>query len=470
MLLSFQQPSPPPTQKPLTPSPSGRGGIKCLRITFSLWEKVRDLRVSDEGCIKPLVLFVICCLLFVASAFAETPYLRDVPEGHYAYDAVYDLIRQGITSGFPDGTYRGKNLMTRYELAVFMKKFVKSRALAEGTNEKLVEEMKSEVSLIKYSEDKENKETKYNFDLAGAWRRGEAAGQSGEQSYYRLKAGVAKNFDDVVNLKIGLDTMDSGFNGASRDLVREMLDFEGKINWGRSELKITSGPGEVLRAGNPLFPAENNMFFRRPWTGASFSSSAGKADLSLELLSRSADPTGQIGTSEISSSLTLNWPAVKLTARPRCFYDQSGSRDVRLELGGEYKPSDLFACGLLVGLARSADWPHGLYVRGNISLTKALVLTVQRIGSQYRERFAYNIFDIFDRNIADGSTSAGWEFKQNITADWFVKAAGDYTEPLDITTTSWSLGRNLGASAAWELFYQTYDAASSFGLKASVQL
>jgi len=102
------------------------------------------------------ICFAVCSLQlgFQERCFAQTAYLQDVPQGHYAYDAVYDLVKQGITGGFPDGTYRGKNLMTRFELAAFMKKFVKARALAEGTNEKLIEELKSEVSLIKYSEDK----------------------------------------------------------------------------------------------------------------------------------------------------------------------------------------------------------------------------------------------------------------------------------------------------------------------------
>jgi hypothetical protein len=401
---------------------------------------------------------------------AQTAHLRDVPAGHYAYDAVYDLVKQGITGGFPDGTYRGKNLMSRYELAVFMKKFTKARALAGGTDEKLVAELRSEVSLIRYADDKEKKETKYNLGLAGDFRRGEAAGQSGSQTYYRLTAGVEKNFDDAVDLKIGLDTMDSGFGGVSRDLVREMLDFAGQINWGRSALKITSGPGEVLRAGNVLFPAENNSFFRRPWSGASFSSSVGAADLALELLSRSTDPAGKISTSEINSSLTLNWPAVKLTARPRLFYDQSGERDIRLELDGEYKPYNIIGLKLLAGLAKNTAWPHGLYIKGTVALADTLTMTVQRIGGQYRQRLNYNIFDVFDRNIADGSTSAGLGFKQNLTADWFVKAAADYTTPLNITTTSWSLGRDLGTSASWELVCQTYDAARSLGLKASLQL
>jgi hypothetical protein len=416
-----------------------------------------------------LVLFVIWSLLFGTSS-AQTGYLRDVPQGHYAYDSVYDLIKQGITGGFPDGTYRGKSLMTRYELAAFMDKFVRSRALADGANEKLVAEIKSEVSLVKYAAAKENKETKCSIDFAGRWQRGETPARSGQRSAYRLKLGLEKNFDEVVDFKVDLDTLDSGFNGASRDLVRDLLGFGGKINWGRSALEITAGPGEILHVDNGLFPAENNTFFRRPWPGLSFSSAIGKAEVALALVSRSTDPTGKISTSEISAGLTLNWPAVKLTARPRCFYDQSGSRDIRLELGGAFKPSPLFNCGLLVGLARTAAWPHGLYVRGDVALAETLTLTVQRLGSQYRERAGYNIFDIFDRNIADGSTSTGLTLRQPLGLDWFVLAQGDYSTPLNLATTSFHLGRNFGAGAVGELIYQTYDTARSLGLQASLQL
>jgi S-layer homology domain len=468
---SLPQPSPAGTDRP--PSPRGRGGRQkgFLLFTFSLWEKAAGLASADEGWIKLCVLLLICHLSFVIchSASADT-YLRDVPQGHYAYDAVYDLIKQGITGGFPDGTYRGDQPMTRYELAAFLSKFSLSRNRANGANEKLVAELQSEVSLIKYEDDKEKKETKYNLDLEGDWRQGAAAGQSGAQSSYRLQAGAEKNFDDAASFKLDLDTMDSGFGGATRDLAREMLDFEGKVNWGRSVLAITSGPGEVLRASNTLFPFENNTFFRRPWTGASFSSSIGQADLALALLSRSTDPTGKISTSEINASLTLNWPAVKLSARPRVFYDQTGGRDLRLELAGEYRPYNIIGGSLLVGLARDADWPHGLYIKGELSLADTLTLTVQRLGNQYRQRFNYNIFDIFDRNIVDGSASAGLEFKKNISADWYAKAAADQTTPLNITTTSWVLGRNLGASADWELIDQTYGGSYSLGLKADFRL
>ncbi|PJB78852.1 MAG: S-layer protein, partial [Armatimonadetes bacterium CG_4_9_14_3_um_filter_58_7] len=42
----------------------------------------------------------------------------DVPFDHWAYEAIRELSDAGILEGFPDGTYRGQQPMTRYEFAV----------------------------------------------------------------------------------------------------------------------------------------------------------------------------------------------------------------------------------------------------------------------------------------------------------------------------------------------------------------
>ena len=44
--------------------------------------------------------------------------LSDVPQGHWAYDAVAQLVRDGLIVGYPDGTFKGPRPMTRYEAAV----------------------------------------------------------------------------------------------------------------------------------------------------------------------------------------------------------------------------------------------------------------------------------------------------------------------------------------------------------------
>jgi hypothetical protein len=53
-----------------------------------------------------------------ADDVAQTGPLADVPTGHWAYDAVAQLVKDGLIKGYPDGTYKGARPMTRYEVAV----------------------------------------------------------------------------------------------------------------------------------------------------------------------------------------------------------------------------------------------------------------------------------------------------------------------------------------------------------------
>lgn len=55
-----------------------------------------------------------------APATAQAPTFSDVPAGHWAKDAVDRLVEQGIILGFPDGTYRGTQSLTRYQAAVII--------------------------------------------------------------------------------------------------------------------------------------------------------------------------------------------------------------------------------------------------------------------------------------------------------------------------------------------------------------
>jgi len=50
---------------------------------------------------------------------AYTNQLLDVT-GHWAEGWIEQLKAEGITSGYPDGTYRPENQVTRAEMAVFL--------------------------------------------------------------------------------------------------------------------------------------------------------------------------------------------------------------------------------------------------------------------------------------------------------------------------------------------------------------
>jgi len=53
------------------------------------------------------------------SLAAENPF-NDLPAGHWAYDYVIKLQELGIIGGYADGTFRGNNNLTRYEIAAIV--------------------------------------------------------------------------------------------------------------------------------------------------------------------------------------------------------------------------------------------------------------------------------------------------------------------------------------------------------------
>ena len=70
--------------------------------------------------------------------------LAMAPAGHWAYDAVNKLAAEGVVDGYPDGTYGGDKLMTRYEMAQIV-----AKAMAKGANvDKLAAEFADELDSL----------------------------------------------------------------------------------------------------------------------------------------------------------------------------------------------------------------------------------------------------------------------------------------------------------------------------------
>jgi len=59
-----------------------------------------------------------------AQAAAGGGPFADVPQNHWAYDAVQQLAQRGIFTGYPDGTFSGKRALTRYEFAVALQRML----------------------------------------------------------------------------------------------------------------------------------------------------------------------------------------------------------------------------------------------------------------------------------------------------------------------------------------------------------
>lgn len=105
---------------------------------------------------KTTVAAAVFTLGLAAPAFAA-PLFPDVPENHWARDAVATLAAKGIVEGYPDGTFKGDRNATRWEVAMMVARllgqmeqehatFATKAELAEL--QKLVDALRSELDAL----------------------------------------------------------------------------------------------------------------------------------------------------------------------------------------------------------------------------------------------------------------------------------------------------------------------------------
>ena len=133
---------------------------------------------------KSLVLAMAMALGVTASAYAANPF-SDVPAGHWAYDAVNKLAAAGVVDGYPDGTYGGDKLMTRYEMAQIV-----AKAMAKGANvDKLAAEFADELDSLGVrvaNLEKKSDNVKITGQIRPSYRSVDGAG-SNHQGYLRTR-------------------------------------------------------------------------------------------------------------------------------------------------------------------------------------------------------------------------------------------------------------------------------------------
>lgn len=85
---------------------------------------------------RKVITFLCAALCIAAGTMAQAQQapdmFRDVDPSHWAYDAVKSLQAKGILIGYPDGTFKGRRTLTRYEFAVALDRALKSIGVIQG--------------------------------------------------------------------------------------------------------------------------------------------------------------------------------------------------------------------------------------------------------------------------------------------------------------------------------------------------
>lgn len=95
-------------------------------------------------------------MLAASSAFAQPAEFPDVPSNHWARKALRRALDTGILIGFEDGTFRGKRLINRYQMAMVIQRIFdtiqrEGGATAVGYDEEAIDEL--EKAMIEYADE-----------------------------------------------------------------------------------------------------------------------------------------------------------------------------------------------------------------------------------------------------------------------------------------------------------------------------
>ena len=211
---------------------------------------------------KTLVSAITAALVVGAASttFAAANPFSDVPADSWAYDAVTTLAADGVIDGYPDGTYKGQNTMTRYEMAQIV-----ARAMAKTDLEKadkaLVDKLAAE-----FAEELDN----LGVRVADLEKKSDNVKFGGElrYRYYDIDRDSRLGGDETHN-KVLFRLEPKAYIGNSGWTANARIDYEMDLSSDEDENDVevdrayVEGPlfGTTVTAGRtPVFTAQGLVF------------------------------------------------------------------------------------------------------------------------------------------------------------------------------------------------------------------
>ena len=124
----------------------------------SLQEQLNLEVLMQKHVVKALIVTAlglgVPVLGFTVAKIAQSQF-KDVPAGHWAQEAVDYITAKGLITGFPDGTFKGQQTLSRYQAALIFYRLLQSGAMnnvdanGQAIINKGIEDVKSELAGLK---------------------------------------------------------------------------------------------------------------------------------------------------------------------------------------------------------------------------------------------------------------------------------------------------------------------------------
>ncbi|WP_240924713.1 ESPR-type extended signal peptide-containing protein [Megasphaera sp. SW808] len=123
---------------------AGSSNVTTSRVAMAKEIKsMRDIVAKQDAQIQKLTAMVNA--LVGVQTETDSSMFPDVPENHWAYEAVEAMAKSGLVKGYPDGEFKGDRTMTRYEFAQIVYNAIQAGAEVDA---RLVEEFKPELQFF----------------------------------------------------------------------------------------------------------------------------------------------------------------------------------------------------------------------------------------------------------------------------------------------------------------------------------
>jgi hypothetical protein len=171
----------------------------------------------------------------------------DVPKNHWAYGAVNALAREGVIEGYGDGTFKGEQSITRYEMAQLVAKAMGGdlNANQKATIEKLAREFADELHDLGREID-EVKEKQERIKITGDARIRYGAAEQGDSTDFRARVNVEGKVSDDVTFNTRISSGNISYDGKADDTEITAANLNANIfgigtTIGRQDIKLGTG-------------------------------------------------------------------------------------------------------------------------------------------------------------------------------------------------------------------------------------
>lgn len=171
--------------------------------------------------------FFLICMLLLMPVMVNAVEIKDVSEDHWAYESVKALIEKGYLSLYEDGTFRGKEKVSRYELADLVSRLIKN--FSEGD----IEASEKDIEILRELSVEFRDEL---VDLASDQEKLSQQIDKLNREDIVLKESIGNNIENVESMKENFSTLENNLEERLEKISGNINSFNENIDTLRQDL------------------------------------------------------------------------------------------------------------------------------------------------------------------------------------------------------------------------------------------